>query len=212
MLLNELIIVSRELSDSGIQQNMFPTVDKQIGELSGFDITLSSATSNKHIKKISLVDEDGNDLVSIIGYFFKHQQSNKTFFHFQRLWTNPLHRGQGLMTDLRQYLKNTWNISFLSDVQLTQSGLDMWRKVRIPWKVQIFNANTGEVIPWTNSSEREFFVPEDEYEEYRKFSNHPKRKQAEHYFLISESVDIFKPIELVGIPGIPSWILTPLNQ
>lgn len=212
MLLNELIIVSQELSDSGIQPGMFPTVDKHIGELSGFNITLSSAVSNKHIKKISLVDEDGNDCVSIVGYFFKHQSSNRTFFHFQRLWTIPEYRSQGLMTDLRQYIKNNWNVSFLSDIQLTQSGLDMWRKVRIPWRVQMFNAATGDIIPWTDSAEREFFVPEDEYNEYRKFVNHPRRKQAEHYFLISESVDIFKPTEYVGVPGIPSWILTPLGK
>lgn len=211
MLLNELIIVSRELSDSGIQSNMFPIIDKHIGKLGEFDITLSSATSNKHIKKISLTDEDGNDCVSIVGYFFKHQKSSKTFFHFQRMWTDPEFRSQGLMTELRQFLKTTWNISFLSDIQLTQSGLDMWRKVRIPWRVQIFNAATGDVIPWTNSTEQEFFVPEDEYDEYRKCTNHPRKKQADQYFLISESVDLCKPTDTFGIPGIPSWIVTPLR-
>ncbi|PPD55680.1 MAG: hypothetical protein CTY12_00040 [Methylotenera sp.] len=212
MLLNELIVVSHELSDSGIQSNMFPTVDKHIGELDGFMITLSSATSNKHIKKISLVDVDGNDCVSIVGYFFKHNKSAKTFFHFQRMWTEPEYRSQGLMTELRQYLKTTWNISFLSDIQLTQAGLDMWRKVRIPWSVKIFDAATGSVIPWNNSTEKDFFVPEDEYEEYRKFTNHPIKKKAEQYFLISESIDVFKATDVVGVPGIPSWVVTPLIE
>ena len=90
-----------------------------------------------------------------------------------------------------QLLKAKWDISFISDRDLTPSGFDIWKRFKSDWKVSIFDANTRKRIPWTDKTENELFVTDEEYQKIRGDANHPLNVKAQTYYLISEDRDIF---------------------
>jgi len=209
MKLNEIVIMNQQsLSNSGIDHTMFGKNGIKVGEMGNNSIMLYTATRprGKENKKISLVNQDGTEIASIVGFFFKHNNSGNTFFKIGRIWTEPTYRNQGIMTTLRQFIKSKWHIQFMSDRDLTQDGLNTWRKVKNDWKVSIIDGLTGKIIPWTNQTEQELFVPEEDYNKVRGDIENPVYIKANQYFLISETFSIFNP-NCTGIPSVAEGIL-----
>lgn len=95
------------------------------------------------------------------------------------------------MRKLLQFLKSKLDITFISDRDLTPSGLDIWKRFKTDWKVSIFDTVTNKRIPWSDKTEQELFVPEVDYNRVRIDPNHPLNVKAQTYRLISEDKDIF---------------------
>lgn len=156
---------------------------KKLGIVDDYIVTIQSSTK-RNIKKISLV-HDGVEIATIVGSFFKFQ--NIKFFQLSRIWIEPKFRGKSIMRKFLEFLKNEWCIQFISDRDLTPAGLMIWRRFKQDWSAVIYNSDTGGRIDWTDSKEKELFVPEDEYEKVRNDVDHPINRKAQIYYIMSES-------------------------
>ncbi len=200
MRLIEIVILKDPIQSPNIIPGSFNEDDSRIiGNIGEYNILLYSAhNNNKATKKISLVDNNV-EIGFMIGIFFKHPKG-QTFFKTERIWMNPVHRDKGLMSKLRQFIKSKWHICFMSDRDLTNAGLGMWRKMKSDWNVTIFDAITGEHIPWNISTEHDIFVPGEDFERVKTDIHNPITIKGNRYYLVSESQVLIEQ-DIFGIPS-----------
>jgi hypothetical protein len=184
MLLKEIVLIKTNLENHGIEIDQFPKDKKSLGKIEGFEIFYQS----KNEYKLITISEKDKNILMIVGAFLKH---GSAFFQIQRVWVEPEFRGKSLMRKVLQLLKRKWDISFISDRDLTPSGFDIWKRFKTDWNVSIFDATTRKRIPWTDRAENELFVTDEDYQKIRGDSDHPLNVKAQTYYLVSEDQEIF---------------------
>jgi hypothetical protein len=89
---------------------------------------------------------------------------------------------------------------------LSPGGLGLWRKVKDDWNVFIYDVNTNEKMPWNDATEKQLFVPEDEFMIHQNDKSHPVYRKADRYYLVSEQKDFAELINLAYTNGMPSGL------
>lgn len=111
------------------------------------------AKKDDRLLMFALREGNTDEIVATVAGHF----DDNNFFVIQDAWTEPSMRRHGLMTALYTTLHDRLQMSLASDVQQTNSIIQLWKKLPLPQKV--FDRETKQLLPRDQVSDHQLYDP-----------------------------------------------------